>query len=106
MWMLIASLEAAEFYNSGENLERARSAVEWHFGKNIHRLSLYNPLNGSCADGLTPQGFNANHGAESTICCLLSMLIAREKNLLEFRSPKFTNTKTLLRLLDEPKNLG
>lgn len=93
MWMLIASLEAAEFYSPEENLERARSAVEWYFGKNIHRLSLYNPLDGSCADGLTPQGLNANRGAESTISCLLSMLIAQEKNLLEFRPPRSAGVK-------------
>lgn len=46
----------------------------WFIGNNILGKSLYDPTDGSCSDGLTPNGLNLNHGAESQLSYLLSRL--------------------------------
>ncbi len=59
----------AAFRNTGEAtyLKVAQDAFEWFLGGNLQRLIVYNPENGSCCDGITPQGLNLNKGAESTV---------------------------------------
>jgi len=39
---------------------------------------LYDPENGSCCDGITPQGLNQNKGAESTLAYLQARLNLEE----------------------------
>ncbi|MBC7216835.1 MAG: glycosyltransferase [Candidatus Caldatribacterium sp.] len=84
-WMLVASLRASKVYNPEENRKRARISLEWFLGRNVHRLSLYDPETGSCADGLTPSGLNENRGAESTVLCLLGLLTAHAEALKKIR---------------------
>jgi len=56
----------------------AHSAFEWFLGENMKGLMLYDPENGSCCDGLTPQGLNLNRGAEATISYLQARLNLEE----------------------------
>lgn len=84
-WMLVASLRAAKVYNPETNQKRALASFRWFLGNNVHRLSLYDPGTGSCADGLTPSGLNENRGAESTIVCLLSLFAAHTAGLQKIR---------------------
>ena len=66
----------AAFRNTGEEiyLQEAYNAFEWFFGRNLKGLTLYDPENGSCCDGITPQGLNLNKGAESTLAYLQARL--------------------------------
>ena len=66
----------AAFRNTGEEiyLQTAYNAFEWFFGRNLKGLTLYDPENGSCCDGITPQGLNLNKGAESTLAYLQARL--------------------------------
>lgn len=52
----------------------ALTAMEWFYGRNVHRLSLFDAQSGGCHDGLQYDGVNANQGAESTIVHLLAQL--------------------------------
>jgi len=47
--------------------QAAWDAFGWYEGKNIHGLPVYDPEKGGVADALTPQGLNANQGAESVL---------------------------------------
>jgi hypothetical protein len=51
-------------------LKAAYLAFDWFLGSNLKGLSLYDPKNGSCCDGITPQGLNLNKGAEATLAYL------------------------------------
>ncbi len=53
-----AEAAIAAFRNTSEEvyLKAAYTAFEWFLGGNIDGLMLYDPENGSCCDGLTPQG--------------------------------------------------
>ncbi|MDK2896188.1 MAG: hypothetical protein PWP04_308 [Candidatus Atribacteria bacterium] len=79
MWMAIAGKEAFETISNPRYLDQARSAVKWFLGENCHQFPLYHPKDGSCADGITPGGINHNRGAESTLACLYSLLLAKER---------------------------
>ena len=45
------------FRNTGEEayLQAAYDAFEWFFGRNLKGVILYDPENGSCCDGITPE---------------------------------------------------
>ena len=45
----------------------ARLAFEWFGGRNVHGVALARPSDGICCDGLTIDGLNRNHGAESIL---------------------------------------
>jgi glycosyltransferase involved in cell wall biosynthesis len=47
--------------------DRAETAYAWYHGANDRGLALADPATGRCRDGLTPQGVNANVGAESVL---------------------------------------
>jgi hypothetical protein len=66
----------AAFRNTQEEgyLVAANEAFEWFFGGNLQGLTLYNQGDGSCCDGITPQGLNLNKGAEATLSYLQSRL--------------------------------
>ena len=74
----------AAFRNTGEEayLQAAYNAFEWFFGRNLKKVVLYDPENGSCCDGITPQGLNQNRGAEATLAYLQARLNLEEiKNI-------------------------
>jgi hypothetical protein len=66
----------AAFKNTNEKfyLVAAHDAFEWFFGRNLQGLTLYDQENGSCCDGITPQGLNQNKGAEATLSYLQARL--------------------------------
>ena len=49
----------------------------WFHGRNDCGAPLVDPADGSCCDGLTPDGPNLNRGAESTIAWMLTEAIVR-----------------------------
>jgi hypothetical protein len=70
----------AAFRNTNEEsyLKAAYEAFEWYLGGNLKGLTLYDPENGSCCDGITPQGLNQNKGAEATLSYLQARLKLEE----------------------------
>jgi len=52
-------------------------AAEWFLGRNDTGVPLVDPETGGCADGLTPDGRNANEGAESTLAMIAAFQQAR-----------------------------
>ncbi len=81
-----ATIAAFRNTNKQSYLEAAHQAFEWYFGGNLQGLTLYNQENGSCCDGITPQGLNQNKGAEATLSYLQARLnleeLNQQKNLL------------------------
>lgn len=55
----------------------ARQAFEWFGGRNVHGVALARPSDGICHDGLTVDGVNRNHGAESILSYLLAAASVR-----------------------------
>ena len=78
----------AAFRNTKEEsyLLSTYKAFEWFFGGNLQGLTLYSQENGSCCDGITPQGLNQNKGSEATLSYLQARLnfeeLKRQNNLL------------------------
>ncbi|GAB4451880.1 MAG: glycosyl transferase [Armatimonadaceae bacterium] len=62
-----------ELYHLTGDPERARLALEWFYGRNAHRLPIYDPDTGACYDSLTMEGENLNQGAESVLSYLLAV---------------------------------
>jgi hypothetical protein len=69
-----AAIAAFRKTREGVYLEAAYAAFEWFMGGNLQGLTLYDPENGSCCDGLTPHGLNLNKGAEATIAYIQARL--------------------------------
>ena len=65
---------AAAFDATGDSawFGEAQRAYDWFFGSNDRRPTVADPANGICYDGLTPEGVNRNHGAESILSFQLS----------------------------------
>lgn len=55
----------------------ARQAFEWFGGRNVHGVALARHSDGICLDGLTVDGLNRNHGAESILSYLLAAASVR-----------------------------
>ncbi|GIO53875.1 glycosyl transferase [Paenibacillus cineris] len=72
MKLALAAREAYRVEGSQEYKELIRRCREWFHGENDCRRPLADPSDGSCCDGLTPNGPNRNKGAESTISFLLT----------------------------------
>lgn len=72
--LLLAYSRAYQVTGNPQYLKYARAAMEWFYGRNANKMSLYNPASGGCYDGLTSQGINANQGAESLLAYLVSRL--------------------------------
>jgi glycosyltransferase involved in cell wall biosynthesis len=70
-----AALLATDDARFGGEMERAYA---WFLGSNALGLPLAEPLTGACHDGLSPDGINANCGAESTLAWLLAAERIRE----------------------------
>jgi len=60
-----------------EYRETALACRAWFHGRNDCGAAIADPADGSCCDGLTPDGPNANRGAESTIAYLLTEAVVR-----------------------------
>ena len=69
--------------------DEAEKAFQWFLGANDLGLSLYDPINGGCYDGLHVDRVNRNQGAESTIAFLLSLYeMTNITNIIEsFKEP-------------------
>jgi glycosyltransferase involved in cell wall biosynthesis len=76
--MLEAAASAFETTGDRRWKELAEGAYAWFLGANDGRWRLAEPERGACHDGLTPNGVNANQGAESTLCWLLAVERIRE----------------------------
>jgi len=72
--MVSACLDAYRVTNSPDWWARARWAFDWFFGLNDLSEPLYDPLWGSCRDGLHADRPNENRGAESTLAFLQSLV--------------------------------
>ena len=87
--MCLACAEAYRATGDEHWLAQARGAVEWFLGRNDLNTPLYDFSTGGCCDALTPEGPNANQGAESTLAwliALLSFLIRVSHQTLEVKS--------------------
>jgi glycosyltransferase involved in cell wall biosynthesis len=56
----------------------ALRAFEWFLGENDLQTPLVDPETGSCSDGLHPDRFNENKGAESVLSYLLGLVEIRQ----------------------------
>lgn len=66
----------ADITNSNIYKENAESVFGWFIGQNIVRAPMYNIETGRCFDGIKKDlSVNLNSGAESTIECLLAILM-------------------------------
>jgi hypothetical protein len=72
--MIDATMAAFQNTNNEVYLNATYDAFNWFLGRNLKGLVLVNPENGSCCDGLTPQGLNLNKGAEATVAYLQACL--------------------------------
>jgi hypothetical protein len=73
-----AAIAAFRNTNEAAYLKAAYDAFEWFLGGNLKGLTLYDPENGSCCDGITPRGLNLNKGAEATLSYLQARLNLEE----------------------------
>jgi len=56
----------------------ARRVWSWYAGKNSLGVNLYDPIIGSCADGIGEREISLNQGAESTLSAVMSLQTMRE----------------------------
>ena len=61
-------------------ISHAEAAYAWFFGANDRGAALADITTGSCRDGVTPRGVNANCGAESILALQLSHVTMRGLN--------------------------
>ena len=87
-----AAIDAFRNTHEEAYLKAAYVAFEWFFGGNMKGVTLYDPENGSCCDGITPQGLNLNKGAEATLSYLQARL-----NLEEIKQNSEKSIKTVLK---------
>lgn len=66
----------------------AEKCLDWFYGDNELQTPLADPDEGSCCDGLTPDGPNRNQGAESTIAYLLTELIVWKMSAGSLNRPR------------------
>lgn len=72
-----ACLEAFRITQEPFWMKEAQRCFQWFLGRNHLNLSLYDSQTGGCRDGLHPDRYNENEGAESTLAYLLSLLEMR-----------------------------
>lgn len=82
--MVLACLTASQVLKEDEAHYRnlALLCFDWFFGRNALGRPVVNTENGGCHDGLTPEGVNANQGAESQASYLLAYEAVLSANLL------------------------
>ncbi|MEO7247132.1 MAG: glycosyltransferase family 4 protein [Novosphingobium sp.] len=62
-----ACIAAHSVQQDAKWIDRGEAAYAWFVGENDLAMSLADQQSGECCDGLTPQGRNANRGAESVL---------------------------------------
>ena len=72
--MMLALIQAYQVTHSERYLTLLNKTFSWFLGNNLLGLPLYDPDDGSCSDGLTPNGINLNYGAESQLAYLFARL--------------------------------
>jgi hypothetical protein len=85
-----------------EYLKYMRLAFDWFLGVNDVGVPLYDFKTGGCSDGLQTGGANQNQGAESTLCCLLSLLTLAEVFSEQDRMVRGTATRRGIRSAGGP----
>jgi hypothetical protein len=68
-------------------ISEARRCLEWFLGGNDLRAPLYDFKTGGCCDGLSPDGPNANQGAEATLAWLISLVRVHDLRINEMLRP-------------------
>jgi hypothetical protein len=100
--MCLACAEAYRATNDEHWLAESRRALEWFLGRNDLNTPMYDFSSGGCRDGLTPDGPNANQGAESTLAWLIalpSFLVQVSQQTLRVKQNEVSVDKT-----DKPSN--
>lgn len=77
MKLALAAREAYRALEDEAYREVVRRCRDWFYGNNDLGIPLADPSDGSCCDGLNPDGPNPNRGAESTLSYLLTEAIAQ-----------------------------
>lgn len=77
--MAAASLAAWRLTGHSKYLRTFARSHAWFMGKNSLGVALADPADGSCFDGLTPNGVNKNQGAESTLAYLWTALLREQR---------------------------
>ncbi|MGX6600840.1 glycosyltransferase [Micromonosporaceae bacterium Da 78-11] len=72
-----ACATAAEATGDDRWRQGVRQSVDWFLGDNDGAVAMWDPTTGGGYDGLTPDGPNANQGAESTLALLATLQHAR-----------------------------
>ncbi len=67
----LAAEAAYKLTKRSEYREIVAACRNWFHGQNDKSVPMADPIEGSCSDGLTPEGPNGNRGAESTLSYLL-----------------------------------
>lgn len=80
--MVSACLDAYRATNDPDWWAKARWAFDWFFGSNDLSEPLYDPVSGSCRDGLHADRPNENRGAEATLALLQSLIEMRAMETL------------------------
>lgn len=65
-----ACVAAYEATKQARWIDHAQKALDWFYGRNTAGVSLVDPNNGACCDGLGSEGPNQNKGAESGLAYL------------------------------------
>lgn len=71
--LLLATEVAYEVTAERRYLVALERSYAWFLGGNDLGVPVADPVRGACHDGLTPQGVNANQGAESTLMWLTAL---------------------------------
>ncbi|MBO8162920.1 MAG: glycosyl transferase [Brevibacillus sp.] len=79
MKLALAAAEAAQVLGDNRYLQVLQKCRNWFYGENDLGLPMVDPEEGSCCDGLTPNGVNPNQGAESTLSYLLTEVMWRKQ---------------------------
>lgn len=93
MKLALAAREAYRALEDEAYREVVRRCRDWFYGSNDLGIPLADPSDGSCCDGLTPDGPNPNRGAESTLSYLLTEAIAQSLQLEVVFDEHFNGTK-------------
>jgi len=72
--MVEAASTAFQITGKEQYSKIAHIAFDWFLGTNSKNIMVYNPSNGGCFDGITPDGLNRNQGAESGLSYFLARL--------------------------------
>ena len=70
--MIAACRQAAQVDTTFDWQAAAKTVFAWYHGGNVLGLSLVDPEDGACRDGLHADRANENRGAESVLCYLLA----------------------------------